>query len=71
MRFKGLWLDQLNPDKERRTIADTLSRTAEAICLHPNLIGVPHRIPGLDWARHYIPAHERVRFATGEEIVRR
>jgi hypothetical protein len=127
LQFKTLWLDQLNPDEERRTIADTLSRMAEAthrkplgwlgaglaetwhtlefpprrafsmpptgststspirwmsaagcrtgrvmaICLHPYLIGVPHRIPGLDWALHYIRAHERVGFATGEEIVRR
>ena len=41
-----------------------------AICLHPYLIGVPHRIAGLDSALAYIRSHDRVWFATGEEIVR-
>jgi allantoinase len=41
-----------------------------AICLHPYLIGVPHRIAGLDEALSYIAAHDGVWFATGEEIVR-
>jgi allantoinase len=41
-----------------------------AICLHPYLIGVPHRIAGLDAALSYIRAHDKVWFATGEEIVR-
>jgi allantoinase len=41
-----------------------------AICLHPYLIGVPHRIAGLDAALAYIRAHDGVWFATGEEIVR-
>ena len=41
-----------------------------AICLHPYLIGVPHRIKGLDDALSYISAHDGVWFATGEEIVR-
>jgi peptidoglycan/xylan/chitin deacetylase (PgdA/CDA1 family) len=41
-----------------------------AICLHPYLIGVPHRISGLDEALSYIAAHDGVWFATGEEIVR-
>jgi peptidoglycan/xylan/chitin deacetylase (PgdA/CDA1 family) len=41
-----------------------------AICLHPYLIGVPHRIAGLDEALTYIAAHDRVWFATGEEIAR-
>jgi hypothetical protein len=41
-----------------------------AICLHPYLIGVPHRIAGLDSALAYICSHDRVWFATGEEIVR-
>jgi len=41
-----------------------------AICLHPYLIGVPHRIAGLDEALGYIAAHDKVWFATGEEIVR-
>jgi peptidoglycan/xylan/chitin deacetylase (PgdA/CDA1 family) len=40
-----------------------------AICLHPYLIGVPHRIGGLDEALSYIGAHDGVWFATGEEIV--
>jgi peptidoglycan/xylan/chitin deacetylase (PgdA/CDA1 family) len=41
-----------------------------AICLHPFLTGVPHRIGGLDSALKYIVAHEDVWLATGEEIVR-
>ena len=41
-----------------------------AICLHPYLIGVPHRIAGLNAALAYIRSHDRVWFATGEEIVR-
>jgi peptidoglycan/xylan/chitin deacetylase (PgdA/CDA1 family) len=40
-----------------------------AICLHPYLIGVPHRIQGLDDAISYIAAHDGVWFATGSEIV--
>ena len=40
-----------------------------AICLHPYLIGVPHRIQGLDEAVSYIAAHDGVWFATGSEIV--
>ncbi|MBV9586858.1 MAG: polysaccharide deacetylase family protein [Alphaproteobacteria bacterium] len=40
-----------------------------AICLHPYLIGVPHRIQGLDDALGYIAAHDGVWFATGSEIV--
>ncbi|HJU16048.1 MAG TPA: polysaccharide deacetylase family protein [Stellaceae bacterium] len=41
-----------------------------AICLHPYLIGVPHRIGALDSALAYIRAHDGVWFATGGEIVR-
>jgi peptidoglycan/xylan/chitin deacetylase (PgdA/CDA1 family) len=41
-----------------------------AICLHPYIIGVPHRIAGLDSALSYIRAHDGVWFTTGEEIVR-
>jgi hypothetical protein len=41
-----------------------------AICLHPYLIGVPHRISGLDRALAYIRAHDGVWCATGGEIVR-
>jgi peptidoglycan/xylan/chitin deacetylase (PgdA/CDA1 family) len=40
-----------------------------AICLHPYLIGVPHRIQGLDEALSYIAAHDGVWFTTGSEIV--
>ena len=40
-----------------------------AICLNPYLIGVPHRIAGLDEALSYIAAHDGVWFATGSEIV--
>jgi allantoinase len=40
-----------------------------AICLHPYLIGVPHRIRGLDDALAYLAAHDGVWFATGSEIV--
>src|SRR6516162_3433645 len=124
-RTNSVWLDQLGPEEERQTIAQTLSRIAEmtgrkpagwlgaglaetwhtldylaaegclyefekmirrqfdtlyaegaasgrvmAICLHPYLIGVPHRIAGLDSALAYIRSHAGVWFATGEEIVR-
>ena len=41
-----------------------------AICLHPFMTGVPHRIGALDEALAYISAHDGVWFATGEEIVR-
>ena len=41
-----------------------------AICLHPYLIGLPHRIAGPDSALAYIRSHDRVWFATGEDIVR-
>jgi allantoinase len=41
-----------------------------AICLHPFMIGVPHRIRALDAALHYVKGHDGVWFATGEEIVR-
>jgi allantoinase len=40
-----------------------------AICLHPFIIGVPHRIRGLEAALRYIHSHDRVWFATGQEIV--
>jgi hypothetical protein len=41
-----------------------------AICLHPFMIGVPHRIGGLDAALRYICGHEGVWLATGAEIAR-
>lgn len=40
-----------------------------AICLHPFIIGVPHRIAALDAALAYICSHEGVWRATGSEIV--
>lgn len=40
-----------------------------AICLHPFIIGTPHRIGGLDSALEYIGSHAGVWKATGEEIV--
>ena len=54
---------------------DTLYREGEesarvmAICLHPFVIGVSHRIWVLESALDYIQNHEKVWFATGEEIV--
>ena len=39
-----------------------------AICLHPYLIGVPHRIGALDKALKYISKHKKVWKATGSEI---
>ena len=41
-----------------------------AICLHPFMIGVPHRIGGLDAALNYIRDHGEVWLATGQEIAR-
>ena len=41
-----------------------------AICLHPFIIGVPHRIRALESALKYIQSHDRVWFATGAEIAR-
>lgn len=41
-----------------------------AICLHPFLMGVPHRIGALESGLKYIRSHDRVWFATGQEIVR-
>ena len=54
---------------------DTLYREGEdsarvmAICLHPFVLGVSHRIWVLESALDYIQNHEKVWFATGEEIV--
>jgi peptidoglycan/xylan/chitin deacetylase (PgdA/CDA1 family) len=41
-----------------------------AICLHPFITGVAHRIGGLDSALKYICSHTGVWKATGEEIAR-
>lgn len=40
-----------------------------AVCLHPFIIGVPHRIGALDSALKYICSHKNVWCATGHEIV--
>lgn len=40
-----------------------------AICLHPFLTGVPHRIRALDSALDYICGHDKVWKATGSEIM--
>ncbi len=40
-----------------------------AICLHPYIIGVPHRISALDSALDYIRGHDDVWLATGGEII--
>jgi len=40
-----------------------------AICLHPFLTGVPHRIRALDSALDYICGHDKVWKATGSEII--
>jgi allantoinase len=40
-----------------------------AICLHPFVIGVPHRIHALESALEYICGHEGVWRATGSEII--
>jgi allantoinase len=40
-----------------------------AICLHPFVTGVPHRIGAIDSALQYIRSHEGAWFATGSEIV--
>ena len=40
-----------------------------AICVHPFIIGVPHRIRGFKSALKYIASHDKVWFATGSEII--
>jgi hypothetical protein len=43
-----------------------------AICLHPYLIGVPHRIAGFDTAVAYIRARDRLEARrSGENCYRR
>lgn len=62
-------------DQMIRRQFDTLYREGErsgrvmAICLHPFIIGVPHRIGALDSALEYICSHKNVWRATGAEIV--
>ena len=40
------------------------------IALHPFLIGAAHRIKYLDEALQYIAGHDKVWFATGDEIIK-
>jgi peptidoglycan/xylan/chitin deacetylase (PgdA/CDA1 family) len=62
-------------DRQLRRQFDVLYREGEtsakvmAICLHPFLIGHPHRIGCLDSALDYICGHDAVWLATGSEIV--
>lgn len=62
-------------DQQLRRQFDVLYREGEtsgkvmAICLHPFLIGHPHRIGCLDSALEYICGHDGVWLATGSEIV--
>lgn len=48
---------------------ETGSGRVMAICLHPFIIGVPHRISALDEALSYIDGHAGVWKATGSEII--
>ena len=48
---------------------ETGSGRVMAICLHPFVIGVPHRISALDDALKYIFGHDGVWKATGSEII--
>ena len=51
-----------------RESVDSKSGRVMAICLHPFIIGVPHRIGALDDALKYIGGHDGVWKATGSEI---
>lgn len=52
-----------------RESVETGSGRVMAICLHPFVIGVPHRIGALDDALSYIFGHDGVWKATGSEII--
>ena len=52
-----------------RESVETGSGRVMAICLHPFIIGVPHRIGALDDALSYILGHDGVWKATGSEII--
>lgn len=62
-------------DQMIRRQFDTLYREGEesgrvmAICIHPFLIGLPHRIECLHSALEYITGHDGVWCATGSEII--
>ena len=56
------------PINRRRRIS-WLNGARVAICLHPYIIGQPHRIGALDRALDYICAHDGVWKATGTKIV--
>ena len=65
----------LDFDRMIRDQFDTLHHEGQqsgrvmAICLHPYLSGVPHRIRYLDEALGYIAGHDHVWWATGAEII--
>lgn len=52
-----------------RESVDSGSGRVMAVCLHPFVIGVPHRIPALGRALAHICGHDGVWRATGSEIV--
>ena len=52
-----------------RESVDSRSGRVMAICLHPFVIGVPHRIGALDDALKYIGGHDGVWKATGSQII--
>lgn len=52
-----------------RESVDSRSGRVMAICLHPFIIGVPHRIGALDDALKYIGGHDGVWKATGSQII--
>ncbi|MGB0629552.1 MAG: polysaccharide deacetylase family protein [Alphaproteobacteria bacterium] len=52
-----------------RESVDSGSGRVMAICLHPFIIGVPHRIGALDDALSYIGGHDGVWKTTGSEII--
>ena len=62
-------------DQMIRRQFDTLYREGKvtgrvmAVCIHPFLIGMPHRIGCLDSALEYITSHDGVWCATGNEII--
>lgn len=62
-------LIKLQFDTLYREAVETGSGRVMAICLHPFIMGVPHRIGGLDDALSYIDGHDGVWKATGAEII--
>ncbi len=60
---------RLQFDTLYRESVESGSGRVMAICLHPFIIGVPHRIGALDDALTYIDGHAGVWKATGSEII--